>query len=106
MSKISLNGNLILKPYKRQKEIETKQIVTGLSVTANKTGVEMLELLVDTPVNLGDNVTKNLGKGAKIYFRREVLDIAKWPRDIYEPSEDFPEGFVVGSIKDILYIKE
>jgi len=105
MSKISLNGNLILEPYKRQKEIETTQVVTGLATTANKIGIEMLELLVDTPVNLGDNVTKNLSKGARIYFRREILDISKWPRTVYE-SEQFPGGFVIGNIRDILYIEE
>ena len=102
--KTSLNGNLILKPYTGTKELKTTQAATGFTMTANKVGIESLELLVDTSVFLGDN-NKVLKKGTKIYFKEEILHTQAWSRKIYE-SKEFKDGFVIGHIKDILFLDE
>ncbi len=99
--KTSINGNLILKPYNKTKELRATEVASGFVMTANKIGVESLELLVDATFNLGDNRI-TLPKGCKIYFKEETLHTQKWPRQIFE-SEEFPEGFVVGSISDVLF---
>lgn len=99
--KTSINGNLILKPYNKTKELRTTEVASGFVMTANKVGVESLELLVDAIVNLGNNKI-TLPKGAKIYFKEETLHTQKWPRQVLE-SEEFPEGFVVGNIADVLF---
>ena len=103
--KMSLNGNLILKPYLKTKELRATEIATGFTMTANKVGIEALELLVDATVNLGQNNFVSLKKGSRIFFKEETLHTQKWPRNIFE-SEQFPEGFVVGSVSDVLYIEE
>lgn len=100
----SLNGNLILKPYQKQKKLESKQVVTGLQGVAQKDGIEKMELLVDTLLSLGDN-QKVVPKGSLVYFREETLHVQKWPRAVLK-SEDYPEGFVIGNIRDVLYIEE
>lgn len=99
----SINGNLILKPYNKTKELRATEVASGFVMTANKIGVESLELLVDATVNLGNN-TVNVPKGAKIYFKEETLHAQKWPRQIFE-SQEFPEGFVVGSVTDVLFFE-
>lgn len=103
--KISFNGHLILKPYTAVKELKEKQINRGLVGTENKVGVKSLELLVDSMLNISHNAHRVVSKGAKIYFRESTLHSQKWPREIHE-SEEFPEGFVIGSQNDILFIEE
>jgi hypothetical protein len=98
---MSINGNLILKPYLKTKELRTTEVASGFVMTANKIGIEPLELLVDTTINLGQNII-TLRKGSKIYFKEETLHTQKWSRNIFE-SEQFPNGFVVGSVSDILF---
>lgn len=105
MSTFSLNGNLILKPYNKTRELKPKQAATGFAIAAQKIGVESLELLVDTVLDLGDNEKRTVRKGSKIYFKEETLHIKKWSRSVME-SEMFPEGFIVGDMKDILFIEE
>jgi hypothetical protein len=105
MSTYSLNGNLILTPYRKAKTLEAKQAATGFTMAAQKIGVEPLELLVDTVIELGNNKNRVIEKGSKIYFKEETLHIQKWPRAIME-SDMFPEGFVVGHMKDVLFIEE
>lgn len=105
MNKYSLNGNLILTPYRKAKELTTKQAATGFAIAAQKIGVEPLELLVDTVVNLGDNTQRTIKKGSKIYFKEAVLHVQKWPREIME-SDFFPGGFVIGSINDAVFVEE
>lgn len=105
MSSYSLNGNLILTPYRKAKELETTEVATGFVMTANKLGIEPLILLVDTVIQLCNNEKKVVPKGSKIYFKQETLHVQKWPRAIME-SDHFPEGFVVGHIKDALFIEE
>jgi hypothetical protein len=102
--KTSINGNLILKPYNKTKELRATEVASGFVMTANKIGVESLELLVDATFNLGDNRII-LPKGCKIYFKEETLHTQKWPRQIFE-SEEFPEGFVVGNIADVLFFEQ
>lgn len=102
--KLSLNGNLILKPYTKTKELKQTQVVTGLSIMANKVGVEPLELLVDTMVTIGDTNIQ-LPKGSKIYFTEEMLTVQQWPRKVFE-LEGFEGGFVIGNIKDVLFAEE
>jgi hypothetical protein len=102
--KISLNGNLILKPYNKVKSLESQEIATGFSVTSQKIGVEPLELLVDTVITLGDNETITLRKGSKVYFKEEVLYAQKWPRQVYKTSDD--KEFVIGSARDVLFVEE
>lgn len=102
--KVSLNGNLILKPYTKTKELRQTQVVTGLAIMANKVGVEPLELLVDTIVVIGDTNVE-LSKGSKIYFTEEMLTVQQWPRKVFE-AEGFGGGFVIGNIKDVLFIEE
>lgn len=102
--KLSLNGNLILKPYTKTKELKQTQVVTGLAIMANKVGVEPLELLVDTVVTIGDTNVE-LPKGSKIYFTEEMLTVQQWPRKIFE-SEGFEGGFVVGNIREALFIEK
>jgi hypothetical protein len=101
---MSLNGNLILKPYLKTKELRTTEVAAGFVMTANKIGVEPLELLVDTNITLGQNTSVLLKKGSRVYFKEETLHTQKWPRNIFE-SEQFPEGFVVGSVSDVLFIE-
>lgn len=101
--KTSINGNLILKPYNKTKELRATEVASGFVMTANKIGVESLELLVDAMLILGDNKI-TLPKGCKIYFKEETLHTQKWPRQILE-SEEFPEGFVVGSVADVLFFE-
>lgn len=102
--KMSLNGNLILTPYRKTKELEATQVATGFAITKNKVGIESLELLVDTQVFLGDN-SKELPKGTKVYFKESTLHVQQWPREIFE-DESFPEGFVIGHINDVLFVEE
>jgi len=104
MSKISLNGNLILKPYLKSRELRATEVATGFTMTANKIGIEALELLVDTTIVVGQNPLY-LEKGTKIFFKEETLHNQKWPRTIFE-SEIFPEGFVIGSVSDVLFIDQ
>lgn len=101
---MSVNGNLILKPYLKSKELRTTEVATGFTMTANKIGIESLELLVDASVNIGNNVV-NLKKGSKIFFKEETLHNQKWPRAIFE-SDMFSEGFVVGSMSDVLFFEQ
>ena len=101
--KTSINGNLILKPYNKTKELRATEVASGFVMTANKIGLESLELLVDATFNLGHNVI-HLPKGSKIYFKEETLHTQKWPRQIFE-SEEFSGGFVVGSIVDVLFFE-
>lgn len=101
--KTSINGNLILKPYTKTKELRATEVASGFVMTANKIGLESLELLVDATVGLGNNAM-HLPKGSKIYFKEETLHTQKWPRQIFE-SEEFSGGFVVGSIADVLFFE-
>jgi hypothetical protein len=102
--KTSINGHLILTPYTKTKELRTTEAARGFAVTENKVAVDYLELLVDALVNLGQNSQVNLPKGTKIYFKEEVLHTQKWPREVYQKgSEDFPEGFVLGYVPDIVF---
>ena len=100
----SMNGNLILKPYKNVKELQAKETVTGFAGVANKTGIESLELLVDAELNMGHN-TKVIKKGSRIFFKREVLDVIPWSKVIYQ-NEKFPEGFIVGMANEIIFVEE
>lgn len=105
MTTYSLNGNLVLTPFKKVKELKATQAATGFAMAAQKIGVESLELLLDTVIDLGNNKTRVIQKGSKFYFKEETLHIHKWPRAIME-SEMFPNGFVVGHMKDVLFIEE
>lgn len=105
MSTYSLNGNLILTPYRKAKTLEATQAATGFAMAAQKIGIEPLELLVDTVIDLSDNEKKVIPKGSKIYFKEETLHVQKWPRAIME-SDKFSDGFVVGHMKDVLFIEE
>jgi hypothetical protein len=105
VSAYSLNGNLILTPYRKTKTLEATQAATGFAMAAQKISIEPLELLVDTVVDLGNNKTRVIEKGSKIFFKEETLHIHKWPRAIME-SDMFPDGFVVGHMKDVLFIEE
>jgi hypothetical protein len=102
--KTSLNGNLILKPYKKTRELKQKEITTGFITTANKIGVEYLELLVDSLIEIGNN-NKCLDKGTKIYFKEETLYNAAWTKRVFE-NKDFPEGFIIAPIKDAVFIED
>ena len=103
--KYAFNGNLILEPYRKTKELKTTQAATGFSMVSNKVGVEALELLVDTIVPMGHNMDRLIPKGSKVYFKEDTLFTQKWPRAIFE-SDSFEDGFVVGHIKDVLFIEE
>jgi hypothetical protein len=103
--KTSINGNLILKPYNKTKELRATEVASGFVMTANKIGLESLELLVDAIININSNKIINLPKGTKVYFKEETLHNQKWPRQIFE-SEEFPEGFVVGSFVDVLFFED
>jgi hypothetical protein len=103
--KYALNGNLILTPFRKSRELKATEGATGFSMVSNKIGVEPLELLVDTVIDLSDNDSRTLKKGSKIYFKEEVLHTQKWSRAIFE-SDIFPDGFIVGQIKDVLFIDE
>ena len=103
--KYAFNGHLILEPYKKTKELKTTQAATGFSMVSNKVGAEPLELLVDTIVPMGHNMDRLIEKGAKIYFKEHTLFTQKWPREIFE-ADGFENGFVVGHIKDVLFIEE
>jgi hypothetical protein len=85
--KTALNGNLILKPYTKTRELETTQAATGFAMTKQKVGIESLELLFDSLVQIGNN-TKWIGKGTKVYFKEETLYSQAWARKVFE-SEAF-----------------
>jgi hypothetical protein len=103
--KYAFNGNLILEPYRKTKELKTTQAATGFSMVSNKVGAEPLELLVDTIVPMGNNMDRLIPKGSKISFKEHTLFTQKWPREISE-ADEFEGGFVVGHIKDALFIEE
>lgn len=103
--KYALNGNLILKPYNKTRELKTTQAATGFAMVSNKVGVEPLELLVDTIIPMGHNVERLVQKGSKIYFKEETLFTQKWSKAVFE-SDEFEDGFIVGHIKDVLFIEE
>jgi len=103
--KVSLNGNLILTPYTKTKELKTKQVATGFAMTANKTGIDSLELLVDAVVNYGNMESRVVKKGSKVFFKEHLLYTQEWPRQVLD-SKEHEEGFVVGNLKDVLYIEE
>ncbi len=102
--KTSINGNLILRPYNKTKELRATEVASGFVMTANKIGVESLELLVDAIIILSNNKHVTLEKGSKIYFKEETLHTQHWSRKVFE-SEQFPEGFVVGNISDVLFFE-
>lgn len=102
--KMSLNGNLILTPYKKGKELEATQLATGFAGIANKVNLEPLELLVDTKVKVGDDQIE-LKKGVKMFFKRETLHVQNWSKQIFE-DESFPTGFVIGNINDVVFIEQ
>ena len=103
--KYALNGNLILTPFRKSRELKTTEGATGFAMVSNKIGVEPLELLVDTIINMSDNHHRTLKKGTKVYFKEEILHTQKWSRAIFE-SDIFPDGFIVGQIKDVLFVEE
>jgi|VirMetMinimDraft_7_1064189.scaffolds.fasta_scaffold20257_2 hypothetical protein len=103
--KYALNGNLILTPFRKSRELKTTEGATGFAMVSNKIGVEPLELLVDTVINLSDNGTKTIKKGSKIYFKEETLHTQKWSRAIFE-SDIFPDGFIVGQLQHVLFVEE
>ena len=103
--KYALNGNLILAPFRKSRELKTTEGATGFAMISNKIGVEPLELLLDTIIDLSDNNSRTLKKGSKIYFKEDTLHTQKWPRAIFE-SDTFSDGFVVGHLKDVLFIDE
>jgi hypothetical protein len=98
--KQSFNGNLILEPYKKTRQLEEHQAVTGFSMTKQKVGVEGLVLLVDASVD-----SKYFSKGTVFYFKEEDLYTKPWARKILE-SEEFPDGFVVGEMKDVIFVED
>jgi hypothetical protein len=102
--KTSINGNLILKPYNKTKELRATEVASGFVMTANKIGLESLELLVDAIIVLGNNKHVTLAKGSKVYFKEETLHTQAWSRKLFE-SEEFPEGFIVGNISDVLFFE-
>lgn len=102
--KTALNNNLILKPYNKTRGLETKQVATGFSITAQKTGIESLELLVDTVLNIGYN-QKRLLKGSKLFFKEAILYTQPWTKEVFT-NDDFSDGFIIGNIADVLYIEE
>ena len=105
MSKTSINNNLVLKPYTKTRELETTQAATGFAMTKNKVGMESLELLVDAIVNLGYDSQRHLAAGSKIFFKEETLYVQPWARKVFE-SEQFPEGFIIADLKDVVFIEE
>ena len=102
--KSSFNGNLILKPHKKIRQLEEHQAVTGFAITKQKVGVEGLELLVDAAIEIGNNI-KWINKGTKIYFKEETLYTKPWAKQILE-SEEFPDGFIVGEMKDVIFVED
>lgn len=102
--KQSINGNLILTPYKKTRELKTSQETTGFAMVANKIGIESLELLVDTVVKIGNNSDVQLKKGSKIFFKEETLYTQPWSKQVFE-SETFPEGFIVADINHVLFVE-
>jgi hypothetical protein len=100
---LSINNNLILSPYTKTKELKEKQVATGFSITANKIGVEPLQLLVDAKIVLG-NMVMDIKKGSKIFFKEETLYTQQWPRKVFE-SDTFEGGFVIGNVSDVLFIE-
>ena len=103
--RMSLNGSLVLKPYKGSKELKDKQVNRGFVGVENKSGVDCLELLIDAYVNLSYNESRLLEKGSKVYFKESTLQVQKWPQTILQ-SEELPEGFVVGNITDVLFVED
>lgn len=100
--KISLQNKLVLKPFKKTKEIKTS-VGNGFLTVDSTRDVDFLELLVDTNLDLGNNKSVLLEAGAKVYFTEKTLQTQKWPRDIYK-SEHFEE-FVIANASDVLYVE-
>ena len=103
--KYAVNGVLVLNPYKKSKQLEVQESIKGFASVANKTGMESLELLVDTFVSLGHNSMRTIPKGSKIFFKREILDVMPWSKVIYQ-TEEFPDGFIVGNMNEVIFIEE
>ena len=103
--KKSINGNLILKPSTKVKELREKQVNRGLVGVENKVAVVGLELLVDAHINLGYNNMRVLEKGSKVFFKESLLDVQKWSKEIYH-TEDLPDGFVIADIANAAFIEE
>lgn len=102
-TKVSLNGNLILKPYLKTKQLETKEIATGFVATSAKILVEPLELLIDAAISIGGK-TEILEKGSLVYFKQESLFVQDWAKRVFE-SEAIGEKFIVGNIADAVLIE-
>jgi len=101
--RFSINNNLILEPYLKTRELESKQIATGFVGTAQKTGIESLELLVDATCVMGDNVT-TIPAGSRVFFKESTLYIQPWAREVFK-KEGFEKGFLIANITDVLYIE-
>jgi len=100
--RISLQNKLVLKPYKKAKEIKTT-VANGMLSVESKKSADYLELLVDTNLDLGNNRSVLLEAGSKVYFLETTLQTQKWPRAIFK-SEHFEE-FVVANAADVLYVE-
>lgn len=105
MNKLSINGNLILKPSTKTKELREKQVNRGLVGVENKVAVVGLELLVDAHVNLGYNNIRTLDKGSIVFFKESVLDVNKWSKEIYH-TEGLADGFVIANIAEAAFVEE
>lgn len=98
--KHSFNGNLILEPCKKTRQLEEHQAVTGFSMTKQKVGIEGLVLLVDATTDLG-----YFSKGTVFYFKEEDLYTKPWARQVLE-NEEFPNGFIVAKTKDVIFVED
>ena len=101
----SINGNLILKPSTKVKELREKQVNRGLVGVENKVALVGLELLVDAHVNLGYNNFVVLDAGSIVFFKESLLDVQKWSKEIYH-TEELPEGFVIADVSQAAFIEE
>jgi hypothetical protein len=98
--KQSFNGNLILKPYRKTRQLEEHRGATGFAMTKQKVGIEGLELLVDASVD-----SRYFYKGTVFHFKEETLYNQPWAKQIFE-NEEFPEGFIIGNMKDVVFVEE
>lgn len=86
---ITVNGKLMLEPYKGSGKIEASNKNAGYSTIKQKDTIVGLKALADGRVNLGKD-TVDVKKGQTVYFPEEILHAFDWSKKTFrlEGTED------------------
>ena len=75
---ISVNGKLVVEPYKAPNKIEAK-ITSGYATIKQKNTLVGLKLMADGKVAIGKDMIE-VKKGQVVYFPEEILHASDWAK--------------------------